>query len=315
MSEITIVVADIGAEYRALIAAERDLAALETKTDEKREDVARRRLRLGRALAEARKQWPARGPKAKGWGEFLARLGIDQPTAWRYMQLAGYSEVSCTDDDEHEISVPTYAEAGIDKRPRLTVNPPPPDPETQPDPGPRFDPAYGTSAPVSSVSGADDYNSDEWYTPIDVVESARRVLGAIDLDPATCEHAQRRIGAKTFYTKDDDGLVKEWRGRVWLNPPYSQPAARLFAEKLVAEYQAGRVTAAVMVQNASTDTGWFHAVARVSTVCLTRGRINFDREDGRGSQNRYGQVFFYLGSDPDCFASVFTQYGLVLRVL
>jgi phage N-6-adenine-methyltransferase len=177
-----------------------------------------------------------------------------------------------------------------------------------------LDPAYGGKRPVSSVSGSDTYNSDEWYTPIEIVDAARKVLGAFDLDPATCEHAQQRIKARKFYTKDDDGLTKKWAGRVWLNPPYSQPAASQFAEKLIAEYKAGNVESAILVQNASTDTGWFHALAREAHICLTRGRINFDREDGRGSQNRYGQAFFYLGDDHKSFEEVFTQFGLVGRL-
>lgn len=177
-----------------------------------------------------------------------------------------------------------------------------------------LDPAYGGRAPAGSVSGGDSYDSDEWYTPIAVVEAAREVLGAIDLDPATCKFAQSRIRADRFFTKEDNGLDKPWSGRVWLNPPYSQPAANQFAEKLIEEWRAGRVTSAVVVQNASTDTGWFHSLAKEGAICLTRGRISFDREDGRGSQNRYGQVFFYLGKSQKRFEEVFSRFGLVGRL-
>lgn len=53
-------------------------------------DVAqKRRLELGRALLRARIAWPERGPKSKGWGDFLAHEGISQQTAHHYMQLAG----------------------------------------------------------------------------------------------------------------------------------------------------------------------------------------------------------------------------------
>jgi hypothetical protein len=50
-----------------------------------------------------RKAFPARGPKAKGWGEFLARQGIEQSTALNYMKLAGYVEVSASADGDAEI--------------------------------------------------------------------------------------------------------------------------------------------------------------------------------------------------------------------
>ncbi len=46
------------------------------------------RLEIGKRLLELRKRWPARGPRAKGWGEELARMGIAERTARRYMEEA-----------------------------------------------------------------------------------------------------------------------------------------------------------------------------------------------------------------------------------
>lgn len=74
------------------------------------------RVAVGRKLIELRKHWPARGPKAKGWGEALQRIGIESRTALNYMQLAGYVERQEISETVSE--TPTYAEAGIDKRPR-----------------------------------------------------------------------------------------------------------------------------------------------------------------------------------------------------
>ena len=78
----------------------------------------------------------------------------------------------------------------------------------------------------------------EWYTPQDYVEAARFVLGAIDLDPASAPRAQEWIKAKTFFTEQDDGLTKEWRGRIWLNPPYTK-ARR--ARTRARDFQSARV--------------------------------------------------------------------------
>ena len=40
--------------------------------------------------------------------------------------------------------------------------------------------------------------------------------------------------ADVMYTKNDDGLSKEWFGRVFLNPPYSRPLVSQFMEKMAA---------------------------------------------------------------------------------
>jgi DNA N-6-adenine-methyltransferase (Dam) len=73
----------------------------------------------------------------------------------------------------------------------------------------------------------------EWYTPPHIIEAARRVLGTIDLDPASCREAQECVHATQFFTTTDDGLQQTWRGRVWLNPPYSTAPIGPFINKLI----------------------------------------------------------------------------------
>jgi len=83
--------------------------------------LAQTRLEKGRLLVAVRTNYPARGPKAKGWGELLRRLRVEESTAWRYMELAGaVPEVSCT-MQETPVDVPTYTEAGIVRSDRKTT--------------------------------------------------------------------------------------------------------------------------------------------------------------------------------------------------
>ena len=81
---------------------------------------------------------------------------------------------------------------------------------------------------ANTVRGTEDTGEFERYTPAQYIEAARRVLGEIDLDPASCEVAQRTVKAVEYFTAKDDGLEQEWHGRVWLNPPYAQPVIAQF---------------------------------------------------------------------------------------
>lgn len=59
--------------------------------------------------------------------------------------------------------------------------------------------------------------NDEWLTPRWILEP----LGRFDLDP--CAPVDRPWAtADRHYTIEDDGLSKNWDGRVWLNPPFNR---------------------------------------------------------------------------------------------
>lgn len=152
----------------------------------------------------------------------------------------------------------------------------------------------------------------EWYTPAQYVEAARACLGAIDLDPASSAVAQQTIRAARFFTRDDDGLKQEWHGRIWLNPPYSQPDITRFIDKLLMEVNAGRATEAILLTHNYTDTGWFHAAAgRCAVLCFTRGRIRFVGASGEIAAPTQGQAFFYFGPWLDRFRASFGSFGFI----
>jgi len=152
----------------------------------------------------------------------------------------------------------------------------------------------------------------EWYTPFEHIEAARQLLGVIDLDPASSVTAQAVVKAAKFYTLADDGLKHNWHGRIWLNPPYAQPAIQRFTEMMVREVNAGRVTEAVMLTHNYTDTEWFHIAESVcSAICFTRGRIAFLDPDGRKAAPTQGQAFFYYGKRLKEFSKAFCKFGFV----
>jgi len=147
---------------------------------------------------------------------------------------------------------------------------------------------------------------DEWFTPSEYVEIARSVLDEIDLDPASHDVAQSVVRAGRFFTKADDGLKQEWHGRVWLNPPYTQPLITQFVDKMVEERRAGRVSAAIMLTHNYTDTKWFRTALSVAdAIGFTSGRVRFYAPDGRVAESAQGQAFFYFGNETARFAEAF----------
>lgn len=163
------------------------------------------------------------------------------------------------------------------------------------------------------VSFRPDYDSDEWYTPAEYIEAARRTMGSIDLDPATCELAQTVVQADVYLTKFENGIVQQWiRENVWLNPPYGQ--ADPWVAKLLAEYDKGAfVKQAIVLLNNMTETGYFQSLLTRFPVCFPNRRIPFWRHDQQGLTGRQGQALFYLGPNVERFVEVFGAFGPVLR--
>jgi ParB-like chromosome segregation protein Spo0J len=155
--------------------------------------------------------------------------------------------------------------------------------------------------------------SDDWYTPAKYIEAARVVLGVIDLDPASCDLANRTVRASKYYSIDDDGLSRPWGGRVWMAPPYGSLTGP-FVKHLLTEYAAGRVSAAVLLVNAhATDSSWFQPLWDYP-LCFTDHRINFQPPPGRPQAgSTHGSVFAYLGPCQTKFAETFRQFGAVVR--
>lgn len=153
--------------------------------------------------------------------------------------------------------------------------------------------------------------SDEWFTPAPLVALVRSVMGAIDLDPASNAKANIVVQAAKYFTLEADGLAHEWRGRVYLNPPYSNVAP--FVAKIHQEYDAGNVAEAIVLVNARTSSAWFQSLAARAWRCELRQRVRFWRPDRpEGSAGMQASVMFYVGPNGARFAEVFRPLGNVM---
>jgi len=166
---------------------------------------------------------------------------------------------------------------------------------------------------VSQNSG-----ENEWYTPSEYIVSAKEVMGEIDLDPASCEKANKIVGAKKIYTEETDGLDEKnkWAGKVWMNPPYDGKLIKLFASRYAEGVVSGKVTVegiteGIVLVNNATETGWFAELVSVSSaVVFVTKRIRFIDTFGNASGSPLqGQALIYSGDRPARFLKEFAKFG------
>jgi DNA N-6-adenine-methyltransferase (Dam) len=164
--------------------------------------------------------------------------------------------------------------------------------------------------------------NNEWYTPARYVNAARDVMGGvIDLDPASCELANRAVQAGRYYTKEENGLLQPWYGNVWLNCPFVASEGDIpvpqftWARKLLQEYEQGHVKQAIMLLAAGTKQKWFHRLWAMheAYMCFNDIRLCFDRPGKVKQQLRDSTCSFYLGPNEQAFISIFSQFGTIAK--
>lgn len=188
--------------------------------------------------------------------------------------------------------------------------------------------------------------SNEHFTPPEVIEAARALMGGIDLDPASCEEANRIVKADEFWSVEHDGLAiaatDGWHGRVFLNPPGGKmhfvdglwrqmprnpetgrqdgpgtSSAMVWWNTLVDEWEADNVTEAVFVcftLEMLRLTQRCHRPVQFFPRCVPRERLRFSGARAPTNAN----VIVYLPSltKPDeygKFKEAFGHIGLCER--
>lgn len=187
----------------------------------------------------------------------------------------------------------------------------------------------GKQACLFVTEGIKSLITDTWQTPQDIADLCRQALGdSIDLDPASCFEANKRIKARHFYDERYNGLIRDWHGSVFLNPPYGggrgrkDPLAAQFIEKLIMEIESGRVQRALTVLNLqSVCTLWFPKVrAKAVSHAIYYKRIDFigpKAKSGSGakaySSAKNGTIFSFFGDGKETFEKVFKPVAMVVR--
>ena len=151
----------------------------------------------------------------------------------------------------------------------------------------------------------------ERYTPSQLVDAVRQVLGEIDLDPASSREANKVVRARSFFTVQSNGLKRQWRGRVFLNPPFDDWPT--WVTKLDRELASGRVREAVVVGPANISA-FRPLLQRGALLWLPNERPKYyDPHTDTLIDPPFGSLVGYVGRKRDRFLAVFGREGLVLQ--
>lgn len=110
--------------------------------------------------------------------------------------------------------------------------------------------------------------TDEWATPQPLFDRLDREFG-FDLDVCALDSSAK---CDRYFTPDDDGLLQNWAGTCWMNPPYGGTISD-WVDKAKASAEAGATV--VCLVPARTDTAWWWRTARHGQIRFLKGRLKF----------------------------------------
>jgi hypothetical protein len=258
-----------------------------------------RRIECGALLYEARKIVPP-----KGWERWLdvnfsAETGFCIRTAQRYVQdyekfrqkiLPRVSEnaeaISVPSQNMREILIEYCKEKDEEREPR------------------------------TSRSDADQVN--QFISPKAVIDPVETVLGSIDYDPCSSSSPQAVMLAKNNLKVADDGLAADrpWIGTAWIAPGH-QGDFSPWAQKAVTEFEAGRLTDAILclpVTSLKLPPQLRSCPIGISRSPLT---VGYPKDEGvRMKRLKTPSLFIYLSRTPDVekFAKAFHDIAVVFAV-
>lgn len=166
----------------------------------------------------------------------------------------------------------------------------------------------------STLKGITNSDSVEWYTPPDIIERVKQVLGTIHIDPASNDKAQQWINARTYYTEKDNGLKRTWQGNLWLNPPYGSKNQKkqnygitAWCHKAIEEYDRGNILEGILLVGGTSEG--VRSLRQRFIKCEPTKRIQFISSNQQKIAPPPPPTFYYLGDNPDQFKAVFSRIG------
>jgi hypothetical protein len=142
--------------------------------------------------------------------------------------------------------------------------------------------------------------SNEWYTPKYIFDA----LGCrFDMDVAASPGG---CHVPALYYERHDGLKAEWRGFVWMNPPFGGRNA--LAPWLAKFFRHGN---GIALTPDRTSAPWFQQYAPLSSSLMFLPKVKFERPDQTvGRSPSVGTALMGIGSKADAALAIASQRRL-----
>lgn len=114
--------------------------------------------------------------------------------------------------------------------------------------------------------------SDLWSTPQDFFDKLDETF-RFDVDVcATPENAK----CAKFFSPEQDGLLQDWKGVCWMNPPYGREIGKWVKKAYDSVRYGNGLCIVVGLLPARTDTKWFHGyIYGEAEIRFIKGRLKF----------------------------------------
>jgi len=136
---------------------------------------------------------------------------------------------------------------------------------------------------MASISNLENFNSDQHFTPKWVFDALNCQF---DIDVAA-SLLPTFVPTNKKYTEQENGLICNWHGLVWMNPPYSKPT--LWVEKFIAHNNG--IALLPITRGKWWDTIWLSN----GIIVPCPYNFKFVRPDGIARDITFRTMFFALG--------------------
>lgn len=147
-----------------------------------------------------------------------------------------------------------------------------------------------------------DRKSSEYGTPLTFFNKVHDIF-RFTLDP--CAFPDNRLNMPWFFTKDDDGLSKEWVWNTFINPPFGRKKGediRAWIRKMQQESDKNPSLFYVMLLPCRIESNWFQEMIfpdDTGVVFAIKGRLKFYNQETNKNNDPHplGSVLYIRGKD------------------